>query len=198
MNDIPAVKKPHLSWANTAKGLLWQDPLLPLLDKQVENMPLAAHYRALNEELSSAARAGGLAGRLTYPALITRALSFKVDLRRQLAAAYLAGNRATLQRLLAGDVQAARAAVDALWKHHRALWMETNKPFGWEVLEHRYGGLMARLATLKDRVADYLAGRIDAIPELDATILDPWPLRNKKQGVSHTQHSLVKTPSKIK
>jgi hypothetical protein len=30
--------------------------------------------------------------------------------------------------------------------------MKTNKPFGWEVLEQRYGGLRARLETMYDQI----------------------------------------------
>ncbi len=130
--------------------------------------------------------------------LIARALAVKTDLHRKLAAAYRAGDRRQLRALLAGDVRQTKAAVTTLWKHHRSLWMATNKPFGWEVLEHRYGGVLIRLTTLEDRLKDYLAGRVDALPELTAEILDPWAHMRKNKQVGHASHARLKTPSHIK
>lgn len=36
------------------------------------------------------------------------------------------------------------------------MWMKTYKPFGWEVLESRYGGLRARLETMFDRIVAHV------------------------------------------
>lgn len=35
-----------------------------------------------------------------------------------------------------------RAAAYELRRYHCSQWLKTRKPFGWEVLERRYGGLM--------------------------------------------------------
>lgn len=59
------------------------------------------------------------------------------------------------------------------------------KPFGWEVLEHRYGGARARLKTAYDRVSDFIAvwppalrvgmtrvqDRVSVLEELDEQVL---------------------------
>jgi hypothetical protein len=44
--------------------------------------------------------------------------------------------------------------------------MEHNKPFGWEVHDIRYGGLIARFDTVKARISDYLNGDIEELSEL--------------------------------
>jgi hypothetical protein len=186
-----------MSHTNTAKSLLFQDPLLPVMDAHIAGrMDLAPHYVGLARSLSAAGKQGGVADRLRYPALIAGALAFKVNLRRRLAAAYRAGDRRKLRALRDGDLRSLRRAVESLWKHHRALWMATFKPFGWEVLEHRYGGLLARLDTLEDRLTAYLEGRLPSIPELEEKILDPWA--GVKDTVVPTHHARVKTPSCIK
>jgi hypothetical protein len=46
--------------------------------------------------------------------------------------------------------------------------MTYNKPFGWEVHDIRYGGLLARFATVKARIQDYLNGDTAALAELEA------------------------------
>ena len=38
--------------------------------------------------------------------------------------------------------------------------------FGLEVIEIRYGGLMARLESLIDYIDDFISGDIDTIPEI--------------------------------
>jgi hypothetical protein len=86
--------------------------------------------------------------------------------------------------------------VEALWKRHRAMWMETYKPFGWEVIESRYGTVMARLATLQERVDAYVAGKLDELPELTAELHNPW--EGQKLGDLHFGSSRMRTPSTIK
>jgi hypothetical protein len=58
--------------------------------------------------------------------------------------------------------------VKALWESHRASWMEYNKPFGWEVHDIRYGGLLTRFDTVKERLSAYLDGSLERIEELEA------------------------------
>ncbi|WP_247740854.1 hypothetical protein [Cohnella sp. LGH] len=45
--------------------------------------------------------------------------------------------------------------------------MGTCKPFGWEVLDIRYGGALARLDTAIERLAGYLSGRVERLEELE-------------------------------
>jgi len=78
-----------------------------------------------------------------------------------------------LREIADGTVPELRKTVDDLWRCHRAMWLATYKPFGLEVIEGRYGGIRTRLESLSLRLDDYLAGRIDEIPELKETPLRP-------------------------
>lgn len=56
--------------------------------------------------------------------------------------------------------------------------MSTYKPFGWETLEIRYGGLRARLETLHARIVGYLDQTdetIDSLPELEVEAQELYP-----------------------
>lgn len=188
---------PHAPYAcpNPSKALLWQDPLLALCDPQYDGLPLRSHYESLAQRLEAAARKSA-ASRLRFPALIARAISLKCDLRRNLHRAYQAGDHAGLRAIVDGDLAALRVAVDALWKCHRQLWLDTFKPFGLEVLENRYGGLRARLETTHERLTDYLAGHIAEIPELAVTLQRIWPQEAARMpGVDFAR---CETPSTIK
>lgn len=196
LDIIPGLATPDRSNANVGKWLLWQDPLLAFLDPQVEGLPLREHYARLAADLAAAAQPGSLSARLAMPAAIARALSLKVDLRRNLAAACQAGDRARLKELAETDLPALRKAVDEAWKAHRAMWLSTYKPFGLEVLEGRYGKLRTRLESLADRLKGYLAGRVDSIPELAVNFEKAFP--TPPGTFPHMNCSRAETPSVIK
>ena len=50
---------------------------------------------------------------------------------------------------------------------HYGVWMQYNKPHGWELHDIRYGGLIQRFDTVKRRLADYLEGRVAHLEELE-------------------------------
>ena len=196
IDSVPGSQDKGRSWANTSVALLWQDPFFAIMDPHMRPWEWQSHYARLERRLKRAARRGDLAGRLEYPARIAGVLARKVSLRRDLEAAYRRKNRAALARILRHDIPAAESALRDLWHHHRSFWMRTYKPFGWEVIEHRYGGLLARFETVRHRLADYLAGRIKTIPELEAQLHDPW--KKMKDRVVAVGHNRLKTPSCIK
>lgn len=52
------------------------------------------------------------------------------------------------------------------------------KPFGWENLELRYGGLRARLDTMQDRISCFLDKdnlEVTDLPELEVETQPIWP-----------------------
>ena len=49
-------------------------------------------------------------------------------------------------------------------------WMAENKPHGFDVQDHRLGGLLQRMRSCMERLQDYRDGRIEAIPELEEKI----------------------------
>lgn len=196
----PGVDDPSKCHGNPSKWLLWQDPLLAVMDPLVEGLPLREYYERLAQELFAAAeKAGGanpLARRLLFPAYLAHALALKSELRRRLSEAYAKGDLASLRRMVAADIPALRAAIQNLWKMHRDMWMATYKPFGWEVIEGRYGGLQARLATLADVVAAYLDGKVDEIPELEVKL--EKPMESPPGTLPEVHYARVATPSMIK
>lgn len=194
IDAAPGVAKPEEGPINVAKPLLWQDPLLAVFDPQLEGVSLREHYRALEGYLLQAAIRTPNSDRLRFPALIARALSYKCDLRRNLAEAYAKGDRVWLRTLADGDLKNLQKAVNELWRYHRSHWLKTRKPFGWEVIEHRYGGLMVRLDTLSARLQAYLNGSESSIPELEVKLEKLYDsLYDSK--LTHIKYERVATPS---
>jgi hexosaminidase len=176
---------------HVGKLLLWQDPLLSVLDPQVAHLSLSGHYRGLARELdAAAAKPGG--ERLGFPARIAEVLALKCELRRDLAAAYARGDKTQLRALAEGPVRELIPAVERLWRAHRAMWLSLYRPFGWEMIELRYGGLLARLHTLHDRLLAHVE-RGEPIPELAATLHRIWDTRLDDLPEPH--YPRMKTPA---
>ena len=196
VDSVPCLADPAKSRTNAGKWLLWQDPLLALMDPEIEGCALRGHYEKLSAALFRAAKKTPASRRLIFPARLARALALKCDLRRNLAEAYAAGDRRRLRKILEGDLVALRKAVDELWKCHRDTWLATYKPFGLEVIEKRYGGLRARLESLSDRLYAYLSGKVLEIPELEVRLEKIGP--RTPGDLPTVAYARVSTPSCIK
>ena len=170
IDSVPGVATPEKSYTNVGKWLLWQDPLLGLMEPQLAHLSLRQHYQKLHDTLRVAARKLPANQRLLFPAQLSKVLALKSELRRDLVAAYKTGNRKRLRVLIGGDLKRLRSALDELWECHRKVWLELYKPFGWEVIEQRYGAQRARLEGLAGRVRAYLDGDVGSIPEFEAKL----------------------------
>lgn len=139
-----------------------QEPFYSFIDPQYRAYDLEKHYASLAAQLYKSLSErhydspNSMHNRLEFAALIASTLALKCHLRERLRAAYLVGNIPVLRDLAQGRLMRLRRQVDQLWKFHRNMWMSTYKPFGWEVLEIRYGGLRARLETMWERILDYI------------------------------------------
>jgi hypothetical protein len=146
------------------RALLYNDPLLGLVDRHIEGLDTQSYY-----EKAAALLAGKGEGEFAPAFEVLRRLcdllALKADLGVRLHAAYHAQEKDTLTAL-ALDCREVCRRVRALWEAHRAAWMQYNKPFGWEICDLRYGGLMARNESIAARIEEYLAGRIERIEEL--------------------------------
>ncbi|BBH21708.1 N-acetyl-beta-D-glucosaminidase [Paenibacillus baekrokdamisoli] len=169
LDHIPGLlTEQHGDFSNPSKYLLWQDVLLGLFDKHIENVDLAGHYGRLAELYREQADARDTANHLFgFLACLGDVLKLKADLGLRLRNAYVGGDHSLLEHIAGGVLPELLLKVEALRISHREQWMRTNKPQGWEILDIRYGGLSARLKSAQDRITDYLAGIIERIEELE-------------------------------
>ncbi|KAK4050267.1 hypothetical protein OIV83_003588 [Microbotryomycetes sp. JL201] len=174
---------------NISKFLLWEEPFFSFLSPQYRGYDLEYHYQhvatyleqALSSEFSTMSTFAvphsiedyPANNRLQLPYLLARILSLKCHLRDRLAHAYKSNDRTELEAL-AGQAETSRLSrlrklVKELHSLHRNNWMTMYKPFGWEVLDLRYGGLQARLETMHQRLVAYLDGEsnVDRLEELE-------------------------------
>jgi hypothetical protein len=102
----------------------------------------------------------------SYASALARFLALKADLFNETRAAYVRGDRAAL-RWIALSIPKRIRALEALHAARKRLWFAEFKASGWEVLDGRFGGLRARLVTMRERLDAYLSGKLHSMEELE-------------------------------
>jgi hypothetical protein len=179
LDEIPGVSEKNLHAANPSKYLLWQDPLTAVVGWDQRDLPVAAHYAQLAERFRVDQQQNGPWGFVFAVAeALAQTLALKATLTPDLQDAYQRGDDRAMRQLCTERLPEVRRRVEALRQAHREQWLLTYKPWGWEVLDGRYGWLLSRLASAEQRLQDQLAGRCLRLEELEAprqTFATPAP-----------------------
>lgn len=168
LDTPPGVAKGNVEQTNPSKFLLWQDVLLGLFDKHVEGLDMKTYYEELADRIH---RSRNGRNKLDYifavPEKLARVLALKAGIGVQLKAAYDQNDRKKLEIIANETLPEIIRRVKKLREAHRAQWLSMHKPFGWEVIDIRYGGLLNRLDTAMTRINDFLNGKITLMDELE-------------------------------
>lgn len=165
-NALPGVKNWSVRPVNASKFLLYQDPLVPLFDADLAGVDASAHYSGLaalyeryREENPEFAQLFG------FYCQLGKALAVKCRWHQLAGPCVRAGNREGA----AVCVKTAREAADELERlrlEWLALWERTNKPYGFEILDLRLGGLIARMRTAAATMDRFARGELETVPSL--------------------------------
>ena len=98
-------------------------------------------------------------------------LEYKYELGVKTRNAYLAGDNNELLRLANEDYTAVIKRAEVFHRAFKKLWFKENKPHGFEIHDIRLGGLIKRIESCKERILDFVKGKITSIPELDEELL---------------------------
>lgn len=155
----------------TNKSMLFNDPLLGVMDSLATFID-AKHYQKYEDILLAPQYNQGKFAYVfaTQKALLSL-LSIKADLGLNLRSAYKQKNTERLKVLL-GQVDLAIEKLDAFYAAFYAQWHLENKPHGFDVEDLRIGGLRQRLVSTKNKLSDFLTGKIENIAELEEEVLD--------------------------
>lgn len=175
----------ELSWAESdppsvleatefSGTILWDDPLLGICWKNRTTAywdGFLARARKVQEGLAAMPRHDGTID-LDHAYRLARALGFKVQLARQLNAAYTARSIEELKNVQLQIPEMIRR-IEELQVSFRRQWYRRNKPNGYEAIQLRLGGLMERYRELERRLGEWLNGFCISIPELEERPVRP-------------------------
>ncbi len=167
--DLPNKLIGNIDNYNPAKYILYTDPFLSYADGGIpaKSDEVYAEYA---RTLAGYATSGKFAYIFRNLSDLCAVLSLKSKLGLGLRAAYQAKNAKTLKGFVK-DMTALEKAIVKFHESFRVLWFAENKPHGFDVQDLRLGGLLARVKACKRRLKDYLAGKVETIPELEETVL---------------------------
>lgn len=153
-----------------SKGLLYQDPLMGVLDIDLEKIDFI-DYQALAKSYKEAKERNKEYGYLFDTlANLSEFLSHKAYLGIALHKAYKNDNKDELKECLK-EIDLALNTLPKFIASFKEQWMRENKAFGFEIQCARLGGVKERLNYAKEVVEDYLEGKLKNISELEAELL---------------------------
>lgn len=150
-----------------AKYMLYQDPLMPLCEADVKKYDLVAHYGSLEEKYTkyAAESKGNLKLLFDFYTSLAKTLRIKCSWHKKSTECVRAKDYGQAKKV-AADVTEVINTVRELKSVWYKLWNSTNKPYGFEVIDIRLGGLLSRLETAQMRLNQFANKEIDDIPEL--------------------------------
>ncbi|MCQ6560474.1 beta-N-acetylhexosaminidase [Paenibacillus mendelii] len=168
VDEIPGTFEGNREMVNPSRYLLWQQVLMGLFDHNIDGLPLDEHYAKLAIQYEQAMRRNGQWGQV-FGVLhkLCRVLSVKSEIGLRITRAYKNGDKASLLDFAQRELVDLIGRVEELREYHLSQWHQLYKPFGWEVIDFRYGGLLSGLRTAIRRLDDYVFGRIRRLEELE-------------------------------
>ena len=166
VDNFDATETKGILALTVSKQLLLQDILLGLMDKSFENMNFKEHFKKVYERLSNVREQGELNYLFDFMRKYVKAVYTKSDIGIRLTRAYKENNREAMADI-ADEITEAIAAFGEFTEALADIWYQNNKPFGFERLDLRLGGVAARMERARERVVQYLNGDIQSIDELE-------------------------------
>ncbi|MCS0543550.1 hypothetical protein NXY55_26625, partial [Aeromonas veronii] len=135
--------------------------------ENIRGLEMNAYYQKLIPQLIAAKdRNPNTSLLFEFYEKLASVLSIKSEVGFHLKTAYDNCVKETIKLLLT-ELQDLTREISLLHSKHREVWFSLYKPFGWEIIEFRYGGLLARMETSKLRISNWLEGSIERIEELE-------------------------------
>ncbi len=150
------------------KKLLWQDIMVGMKDHLLLETPMSGHYAKYAERFAQYKKQDSrFQGHIDFAQSLFALMADKCAIAEQLKPRYLEKDLDYLRTAADRLLPELSEKVENTRKLHQKMWYATNKPFGFEVIDIRYGGVRARIESAITRLWDYLDGRVDRLEELE-------------------------------
>lgn len=174
--DLPDTIVKSNEIVTPSKYQLYNDCFMGLMDSAHGDEDARQYARFARRLRNAAKRVGDYAYLFETLAALCALLALKADIGERTRVLYAGGNREAMEPLVA-EYGKMLKRLDKFHRAFRTQWYRENKPQGFEVQDIRLGGLRMRMADCQERISDYIAGRVDTLPELEEPML-PFPHGN--------------------
>jgi len=157
----PDDPNPGESSSNLAKWILWHDPVLNFLDRHVP-AGFAQACQVVAQKLQPLASTSMDFRMIHHFAAV---VAGKAAIHSAIRELFQAGDVDGMRAMLKTTIPKTTEQLVSLRSMHREVWHQWYKPFGWEILELRYGGLISRMESLADLVGRFVEFPATEIPE---------------------------------
>lgn len=156
---------------NPSRYMLFNDPLLGLLDQHIEDGDIGNVFESSAQKLSHYGNHPEFGYLFQTLSALCAVLSEKATLGIDLRKAYHQQNREELATIANCRIPKTINEVEKLIDVFRKQWQIENKPFGFEVQDIRLGGLIQRLKATSLTIHQYLDGELTTIEEFEQKTL---------------------------
>ncbi|MBO4323097.1 MAG: hypothetical protein J5836_00390, partial [Clostridia bacterium] len=157
-----------------SKAMLYSDPFNGFLDRHVISGDFEKHfkkYKTLSARYAKYKKSSAYGYIFDEESKLCKLLSVKTDLGAKTRIAYANRDVSALKNLVE-DYKKAEKYLEDFYRAFKELWYKENKPQGFDIQEVRLGGLSFRLRSCRERLTEYVEGKIEIIPELEEKLLD--------------------------
>ena len=170
---------------NPSKYLLYNDPFMGIRDYCC-SLDDREYYEKLANEISEVSEKGSFAYLFDVYEKLAEVLAIKGTIGIRIREAYLKKDMAALKEIV-NDCDILLQKLKLFHAAHQNRWFLENKPHGFDVQDIRLGGIIQRIKSCRNRLAQFADGESDCILELEE------PMLNKANGKSHWHR--VATPN---
>ena len=159
---------------NPSKYLLYQDPMLGIFDYHVKasGTDIKAYYQeiysCMSENCTKSAKYGLV---FSFYEKLAAVLAGKADLGVRIKDAYDREEKEILKEISHNEIPDIICNLEEMKRIREEIWMTDAKPFGYELLDVKLGGVITRLKSTGHRIDDYLNGKVSRLEELEETRL---------------------------
>jgi len=167
------------------KFMLYNDPLMGLLDKNIENLDLRKFYGKMVKDYENRGKSyGGMKLSFDQFKAFLDVLELKADYGVRLKKAYDKKDMDTLRKMC-DEAIVIKSRYEKLMEIDRQLFTEYFQGFGFESIETRRATMAARFETTRYKLEKFILGEIDKIEELEEERLlyNRNPFENETENV---------------
>jgi hypothetical protein len=175
---------------NPSKYMLYSDYFNDFLDYTVKEGAGEKYVEYANQLHETAKKSRKYGYVFDTAAKLCDVMAIKYELGLRTRKAYESGDRDTLESLAKNEYVQVEKLIKIYGKAFRKQWFTDNKPHGFDVQDHRIGALLYRTEACRQRILDYVSGKIDRIDELDEALL---PFRNAGESSNVNKAPLYST-----